>query len=266
MMIVRDKTYTSKLGAGLGMIEETRILLDLWNEGMDSTSLNKVALNSGRFPTISARRLRNLVSDCFAPRYLVNDAAPAHLLKSLDSALSSRESEQLMYLFTCRAHRILADFVRDVYWPAYAAGRDTLDNDEARIFVVQANQDGKTTTPWSDTTIQNVAGYLTGCCADFGLLERGVRRLRRILPYHLEPRVATMLAYDLHFAGLGDNRIVVDEDWTLFGLEPADVLSELKRIALKGLVIVQTAGGAIRIGWQYKTIGEMIDGVAQGAL
>jgi Putative inner membrane protein (DUF1819) len=248
------------------MVEETRTLLDLWDEGMDSTALNTAALSSGRFPGISARRLHNLVTECFAPRYLVNDATPARLLKSVDRLLPSRESEQLMFLFTCRATPILADFVREVYWPAYAAGRNTLDNDEARVFVNRANQDGKTTTPWSDSTIRRAAGYLTGCCADFGLLERGTRRVRQILPYRLEPRVATILAYDLHFAGLGDNSLIAHADWALFGLDAADVLAELKRMALNGLVIVQTAGSVIRVGWHYKTIGEVIDAVAQGTL
>jgi hypothetical protein len=266
MTIVADKTYTAQLQAGLGMIAETRILLDLWDVGMDSAALNKVALDSGRFPGMSARRLRNLVSECFAPRYLADDGAPARLLKSLDRLLPSRESEQLMLLFTCRANPILADFVRTVYWPAYAAGRDSIDNEEARAFVARANQDGKTTTPWSANTIQDVAGRLTGCCADFGLLERGVRRVRRLLPYHLEPRVAAILAHDLHFAGLGDNRLLGDPDWALFGLAPGEVLDELKRLALKGAMILQVAGGVTHIGWQYKTIDEVIDAIAHGAL
>lgn len=265
-MIISESVYTAQLQAGLGMVEETRILLDLWQVGMDSVALKQVALDSGRFPGMSARRLRNLVSECFAPRYLVADAAPARLLKAIRAALPGRESEQLMFLFTCRANLILTDFVREVYWPAYAAGRDILENEEARVFVTRANQEGKTTTPWSDNTIQDVAGRLTGCCADFGLLERGVRRTRRILPYRLETRVAAILSYDLHFIGLGDNRIVANRDWALFGLEPTDVLSELKRMARKGLVIVQTAGSAVRIGWQYKTMEEVIDAVTQDEL
>lgn len=265
MMAVRDKLYTAQLQAGLGMIPETRILLELWEDGMDSGTLNKAALNSGRFPGVSARRLHNLVTECFTPRYLVDDAAPARLLKALGPALSSRESEQLMFLFTCRAHSILADFVRQVYWPTYAAGRPVLGNDEARVFITRANQQGKTTTPWSDSTIVHVTRYVTGCCADFGLLERGARSVRRILPYRIEPRVVPILAYDLHFAGLGDNHVTMDPDWSLFGLDPADVLAELKRLALKGLIIVQAAGNAVHIGWQYRTIGEMISAFTQGA-
>jgi hypothetical protein len=258
------KLYTTQLQAGLGMIDESRILLNLWTEEMDVPALTHKALSSGQFSTMSARRLRNLVVECFAPRYLVHNGAPAMLLKALQPSLSSRELEQLMFLYTCRANSILADFVREVYWQDYAAGRDTLDNDEARRFVIRANQDGKTTTPWSANTIQDVAGRLTGCCADFGLLERGVRRVRRILPYRLEPRVAAIVAYDLHFAGYGDNSVYSHSDWQLFGFAPEDVLDELRRLALKGLLILQAAGNATYIGWRYRSMNEVCDVITQG--
>ncbi len=265
-MVARDKSYTVRLAAGLGMIEETLILLDLWRAGIDIPTLTRAARESGRFPSMSASRLENLVSDGFAPRYLVNDGAPAQLLKALAPVVARRELEQCMFLYTCRAHAILADFVRDVYWSAYAGGRDTLDNAIARTFVMRANQAGKTTTPWSDSTIRRAAGYLTGCCADFGLLERGKRTARHMLSYRIEPHVVAILAHDLHFAGLGDNRLLGDPDWALFGLDPSDVLHELKRLALKGALIVQTAGGVTHIGWQYKAIDEVIDAIAHGTL
>jgi hypothetical protein len=56
------------------------------------------------------------------------------------------------------------------------------------------------------------------------------------------------------------------EDWALFGLASGDVLDELKRLALKGALIVQAAGGIIHIGWRYKTMDEVIDAVAHGEL
>jgi hypothetical protein len=257
-------TYTVRLGAGLGVIEETKVLLDLWEEGMHGGDLVTLAVRSGLFPAMSARRVRNLVIECFAPRYLSNNAIPASLLKALSPHVSQREVEQLMFVYTCHANPILADFVRQVYWPAYASSRATLSNDDARQFVISANQRGKTTTPWSERTIRNVAGYLTGCCADFGLLDQGRRIVRRILPYELQQRVAILLAYELHFSGFGDNQVLTHEDWALFGLAPGDVLAELKRMALKGFVIVQTAGSAIKVHWPYATLGEVLDGIAQG--
>lgn len=256
--------YTTQLGAGLGMVEETRVLLDLWTPDMDGAALLETALSSGRFPNMTARRLRNMVVECFAPRYLVNNARPAKWLKGLKLALAGRELEQLLFIFTCRANLILADFVRDVYWPAYAGGRAELSNDLSMQFVVDANREGKTTKPWSDNMIQRVAGYLTGCCADFGMLERGRRRVRRIVPVRLEPRVAAVLAYDLHFAGCGDNSLLNHPDWALFGLERADVLNELKSLALKRLLIVQSAGDLTQISWQCDTQEALINVITQG--
>ena len=258
--------YTTQLQAGFGVIQETRILLDLWHAGMTGAELRQAALRSGRFPNMSARRLRNLVIECFAPRYLVDDSTPARLLKTLQGVVSNREIEQIMFVYTCRANAILADFVREVYWDAYSSGRDTLSNEEARAFVIQANQDGKTTTPWSDSTIERVAGYLTRCCADFGLLELGAKSKRKILTYRIEPRVAAILAYDLHFAGHGDNAILAHPDWGLFGLERIDVLAEMKQLALRGLLIVQSAGGVTKMSWQRNSMEELVDALAPNEL
>ena len=69
--IVEYQPYTSQLGAGLGLVNETKTLLDLWSPGMSANQLHEAALESGRFPTVTARRLRNIVVECFAPRYLV---------------------------------------------------------------------------------------------------------------------------------------------------------------------------------------------------
>ena len=255
--------YTAQLQAGAGIVEESSILLELWKEGMPPMELFQAALSSGRFPSMSARRLRNLVAEGFAPRYLEDNARPATLLKSMQAVLSRRELAQFMFLFTCRTHAILADFVREVYWPGYSGGRDSITNQEMHDFVTRANRDGKTTSRWSDGTITRVARYIGRALADFGLLEPGMKKSRRILPYSLEPRVAAFLAYDLHRSGHGDNTLINHSDWQLFGLEPADVLEELKRLSRKGLFVVQHAGHVTRIAWHYDTTEQAADVIAQ---
>lgn len=261
---MKKAMYTTQLQAGLGMIDETRSLLEIWHAGLDAPALSHAALESGRFPNISARRIRNVVAECFAPRFLVAEGQPAALLKQYVDILSSREFSQLLFVYTCRANTILGDFVRDVYWVMYSAGRDAISNEDAREFVVRATQDGRTAKAWSPTTIRRVSSYLTGCCADFGLLESGARSVRKILSFRVETRVVAILAYELHFSGLGDNRVIAHQDWQLLGLDRDDVLGELKRLSLKGYLIVQTAGGVTRIGWQYKTFEELTHVLAQG--
>lgn len=261
---MKENFYTTQLQAGLGMIEETQILLNLWNSGIDPAQLQRIALESGELPNVSARRLRNIVGECFVPRYLHSTPPSALFLKNLQGKLVGKELVQLFFLFTCRANLILYDFVREVYWNAYTSGRNTISNEEAETFVVRANQDGKTRNPWSESTVRRISAYLTGCCADFGLLEGGTKSVRKILPFRIESRVAIFLAYNLHFSGHGDNSVLSDLDWTLFGMDRNDVLNELKRLSVKGWFIIQSAGDVTRIGWQFQNMEELTDAFIKG--
>ena len=93
-----NEKYTTKLGSGQGIIEETFALLNLWSPGMNGSDLYKVALGSGLFPNISARRLKNLIFEGFAPRYLCQDAQPLKNIKALQNGLSNKEINQILYL------------------------------------------------------------------------------------------------------------------------------------------------------------------------
>ncbi len=259
-----NSKYTTQLGAGLGMVPETRVLLDLWKKGLSVADLHKTALESGEFPNMSARRLRNFVAECFAPRYLVNDAAPARLLKTIINTSLDGNIEKLMFVYTCRANLVLADFVRDVYWTAYSGGHTFLGNRDAHSFVLQARDEGKTTTCWSENMVKRVSAYLLGCLADFGLLESGRKRDRQILTFRVEPNVAAIMAYDLHLAGIADNHLLSHADWMLFGMDRFDVVNEMKQLGLLGLVLVQSVGDATRIEWQYKTMEEVINVLSEG--
>ena len=259
-----NQPYTTRLQAGLGLIPETRVLLDLWQVGMTASQLQQIALESGRFPTMTARRLRNLITECFAPRYLVEGGAPASSLKRLSSSIPAAEVTPLMLLYTCRANPILGDFVRQVYWTRYGGGYTHLATGDARAFVERGIDDGKTIKRWSESTVRRVSGYLTGCCADYGLLERGARARRRILPFRVPSSVVAYLAHELHFKGVGDHGLLAHEDWQLFGLAREDVLEEIKRLSLKGLLIVQSAGELIRISWKKQDMEALCDVLTQG--
>ncbi len=255
--------YTTQLQAGLGLVDETKTLLELWSPGMSANQLHLIALESGRFPTVTARRLRNIVVECFAPRYLVASGAPAAHLKRLLASISKADLTQLMLVFTTRANPILGDFVRQVYWARYVGGYTQITNDDARAFVERGIDDGKTIKRWSETTVRRVSAYLTGCCADYGMLERGMRSSRRILPFRISPSVAAYLAYEMHFSGFGDSTLLIHEDWQLFGLAREDVLEEIKRLSLKGLLIVQAAGDLIRISWKQQDMEALCDVLTQ---
>lgn len=256
--------YTTQLQAGLGLVPETLKLLAAWEPGMGGQDLFKVALASGDFPVVTARRLRNVVTEAFRPRYLTEDGAPAKILKSVSGSLSKEDLRLLCFLFTCRANPILADFVRQVYWPRYSAGGTSVTKADSLQFVSSAVSDGRTTSRWSNTTVTRVASYLLGACVDFGLLGVMKTGARPILTFRITSKVASILAYDLHFRGLGDNAILRSPDWGLFGLEPDDVLGELKRLSLRGELIVQSAGALTQVAWKHSSMEELVDGIAKG--
>jgi hypothetical protein len=261
--VAESKPYTTQLQAGLGLVAETKTLLELWSPDMSVTQLHQLALESGQFPMVTARRLRNIVAECFAPRYLVDGGVPAAHLKRLAASLDTLEFNQLLLLFTCRANPILGDFVREVYWARYAGGYTQISSEDARRFVERGIDDGKTSKRWSETTVRRVSAYLTGCCADYGMLERGAKSTRRILPFRIAPPVVTYLAYELHFRGLGDNAVLTHEDWRLFGLAREDVLEELKRLSLRGLLMVQAAGDVLRLTWKLPSMESVSDVLTQ---
>ena len=255
--------YTAKLNVGLGLIAETKSLLEIWSKGITNKDLQQAALDSGRFPSITARRLRNIILECFAPRYIVANGQPATSIKQLMPSFSTQEINQLFFLFTSRANPILGDFVRQVYWAKYIAGQVSITNDDARNFVLRSIDDGKVIRKWSESTIKRVSGYLVGCCADFGLLEAGRKPSRKIVSFRIEPRVAAYLAYDLHFSGVSDNAIMTHDDWKLFGLDRQDVLEEMKRLSLKGFLLIQSAGDMVRVSWKIPTLEALCDVLSQ---
>ena len=260
-MSPEQRVYTTQLHAGLGLIDETQRLLSLYETGCSTSQLYQQALDSGLFPKISARRLRNIVVECFAPRYIKTHAA-AHL-KPLVSGLPSANLQQLFLIYTAEANAILHDFILDVYWPCYAGGVNTMTTDDAKAFVRQALRDGKTLRPWSESTIQRVSSYLVGCCADYGLLSAGRSATRRIQPVRLHDSTVLYLAYRLHFQGLGDQAVLQHPSWALLGLDSLEVREELKRLAKNGGLIVQSAGAITRISWPLKTMEDVIDVIVE---
>ena len=253
--------YTTQLQAGLGLKEETKSLFDLFEAGMTVQMLHERALNSGAFPNVTARRLRNIIAECFFPRYM-REKDVANNVKALLPKLTSAEQSQLFYLYTAKANSILADFVKQVYWQKYASGYSTLDVDDAKSFVEAALQEGKMQKIWSDITIKKVSSYILGCLVDYGFLTVENRKERRITPPKLSDKLVVYLAYELHFSGLGDNAVINHPQWQLFGLSPNDVREEMKNLALNRHWIIQAAGDVVQTSWAYKNMEKVLNVIA----
>jgi hypothetical protein len=257
-----NQKYTTQLSAGLGLKEETKSLFNLYESGMTVPVMCGLALNSGLFPNITARRLRNIIAECFFPRYK-RDNDVADVVKILTPILTSQELSQLFFLYTAKSNLILADFVTHVYWQKYESGYAVLNAEDAISFVELALQEGKMQKIWSDSTIKRVSSYILGCLVDYGFLVIENRKERLITPPRLSRKMIVYLAYELHFSGEGDNSVINHKDWQLFGLSPNDVQEEIKSLAVNKHWIIQAAGEVVQISWTYKNREEMLSVITQ---
>ena len=58
-------------------------------------------------------------------------------------------------------------------------------------------------------------------------------------------------------------QLVTLEPWQLFGLAREDVLDELKKLSLKGHLIMQAAGDVVRISWKQPSMEALCDALSQ---
>ena len=256
-----NQKYTTQLSAGLGLTEETKSLFNLFEPGMTVALMLDKALESGAFSNITARRLRNIIAECFFPRYLRTKNV-AHLVKDLIPKLTATELSQVFFYYTAKANPILADFVTEVYWQKYAAGYYALQVEDAKYFIEFALQNGRMQKTWTDSTIKKVTSYIIGCLVDYSFLAVENSKERRLTPPRLSEKFAVYLAYELHFSGCGDNAVINHADWQLFGLSPNDIRDEMKYLSLNRHWIIQTAGEVVQISWTYKSMEEVISGIA----
>jgi hypothetical protein len=259
-----SRPYTTQLGAGLGMIQETFDLLRLWQPGDTPKQLCDKTIGTGVFSRATARRARNIVIEMFAPRFLADGGKSAAYLKCLvESNIAADDLTQLFFLYTARAQLIFADFVIDVYWPRYSAGATRLGRVDAETFIYRALDNGRMQKRWAESMIKRVAGYLLGCCADFGLLSDAGTSERAIKRFSIRPKVALYLTHDLHFSGLTDFALTRHSNWRLFGFEAQEVVNQIKGLAHDGHLIVQSAADLVHIAWKYRCMEECIHAIAQ---
>jgi hypothetical protein len=77
-------------------------MLELWQVGTTAQTVLKAAMESGAFPSLSAGRLRNIVIEAFAPRFLIEGAQLARILKAVQGRIATADCRHLLLIYTCR--------------------------------------------------------------------------------------------------------------------------------------------------------------------
>ena len=251
--------YTTALCKGQGMVPETLTLLTEWEPDMSAVDLYKKVLDSGSIPKATAGRVKDIVSRVFAPRFLSPNAEPARHLKSLlQKGYGGDSLSQLLLLYCARTYPELRDFINEIYWPRYAGGASYLYRQDSDVFFRNAYESGRLPHKWTDGSRTKIARYLLAALTDFKLLGPAVKDHREILSFSIQD-FTTLYR---HFSGVGDQSLLAHPDWQIFGLEPYDVLQELRAVASRGRFVVQHSGQILRIAWEFSTMEEFLNAAA----
>lgn len=253
------RLYTTAISKGAAMLDETRRLLKYWQPEESLDEFAKKVHEHGLLGNATAYRTRDIVRRVFAPRFLRPTDKPAAILQVvLESGLSARTFNELVFLFTARQDPLVYDFTVSGFWPAVRRGRFVLDTDEVITFLSEAAMDGRLKNTWSDNVSVRIARCVIGLLRDIGYLrERG--RRREIVEYRMTDEGVAILARELHEAGVTDSTLSEHPDWALFGLNPAEVLARLDSLGEHKGVIVQQAGSVVRLTWFVNSIKELVN-------
>ena len=252
-------SYNIDLCKGTGMIQETLLLLEMYNPETSKDSFIKDVYESNLLVKSSEKRIRDIIHNVFYKRFVINDKyVPVYLLQLHRYNVGLDQLIQIMLIYIVRSNRIFFDFVTEVYWIKSRENTLVTSND-AKLFINEAIKDGRIALPWSDGTKKRMASYIIATLIDIKFLDKKYN----CTPVFLSDKTANYLTHELHFNGYSDEAIANAEEWKLFGYNRYDVTRHFERLAVQGHFIFQNAGDLIKITWNYNNMKELIDAIGQ---
>lgn len=252
------KQYNIDLCKGTGLIQETILLLNLYQYGMTKQEMTREAIASNVLVKASDKRIKDIVEIAFYKRFVNDDPfVPVNLQLLINKNLSLELVSQLFLIYTSRANLILLDFIIEIFWPIVSKGTKEFDFNYSRRFITDTIRQTDLIIGWSETTQKRVASYIISALVDFRFLDKE----RKVKPVFLHDLTANYLAHELHFKGLSDNAIVESKEWGLFGYSKFDTIKHLERLSFQGHFILQNSGEIIKINWTYKNMQELTNAI-----
>lgn len=251
--------YNTDLLKATGLVQETLVLLEAYQPGQPKEAFGRFVKENDLLGKATQNRVNDILRANFFRRYVAAGAETVAALKRLQANHAGFDLlNQLFLVYTCRANAILADFIRQVYWPKVATGETVIRTTDPVEFIRDAMNEGHITTSWTATTIERVARHITGCMNDFRLIEKN-KTIR-----HFSPLDATVnfLLHEGHFQGLSDMQLLRLSDWAVLGLSTEDLVRRMNRLTQRGQFIAQYSGELLTISWFYLSLEAAADGIS----
>lgn len=244
---------TVNIQKGGAMLDDTRHLLEVWDDDLDSESnLSRIA-DANLLGKPSRKRSDDVLLRILAPRFVAPgpDIVPA--LRELRN--DPKAFREACYYETARDEKLLASFAEGPLWRWHNAGRVGVTVDEVKLWLESLTKEGKL-PEWTDTVRTKVARGLLAALRDFGVLS-GMARKQFNRP-SMTPKGFGYIAFREHQQGASARRVVESPIWHRWLLDDHWVHNLLSQVDRLGLLDYAHAGSAVRIDWRVTSLQEVV--------
>lgn len=257
------KVWTSRLQKGGAVLEDMRILIRSWNNGVSIREGQTKVIEENILGKRTRKRAKDVYEHCFVPRFLKGNPPEAwKLLRVLeDKNLPLEILKPVYYWITARSEPLMYDFVVDEVFPRSKGVVPIIRMDETIDWIKKRlPEQGKS---WSDAVTKRVASGLLSALRDFGILEGKVKKM--IAPLYLPVESFSYIAFILHKLGTTPEKLISHNDWKLFLMAPQVVERLFIEAHQMRLLHFQAAGNIYRIEFFATTVEEMADVITKRA-
>ena len=247
-----DVQYSSTLSSKGALLNETLVVLRQIAQGHSPDEVRAMIMDRDLLGKMTVRT-REAVWENIHARYL-SDGDHAHVLARMVVHAPDRQTERLVLFYElCRSSPILRDTTIYCVYPRYAAGYSGIDKTDIQGYFDDIATDHPELTVWSPQTRDKVASNILTILRDFGLLEGSQRKQFSRLYVPLPAFVYVL--YRLAGDGLvTPQELLKVEDWRLFFLESADVVTLLDEATAAGHCTFKHQGDIYTLDLRYPSL------------
>lgn len=249
--------FTSRLQKGGALLEDMRMLVRVWEVGMEQR--DPVPELVRILPKVTVARVRDTFSRAFRPRFINGSPLEAWKLARILENENADGSvvRPFYYWITARAEDPMHQYVTDVLYPQSRTRNRDVQSEEAAAWL--SRQVAGKGREWTPTVARKVARGLLAALRDFGILEGANRK--SIAPAHLTPAVGAIIAFCLHEMGCSGRELVQHLDWRLFLLGETGVERMMMECHQHGWLRFDIAGAIYRVEFPSVSLKEYVHDV-----
>ena len=160
----------------------------------------------------------------------------------------------ILYFHATQSDQLLHDVVTEMLASLHRLGRSDVSVNDVKNWVSKQIAQGRTQSPWSDTTITRCAREVLSTLRDFGILQGAVKK--RLAPIYLPVEAFAYIALYLRQNQPSGERLIHEPEWQLFFLSHKAVEHFFMEAHQHRLLEYYAAGSIVRITFPTESIEE----------